>query len=247
MSIRHTLLAVDKEVSRFLRKNRFGRGLAAFGMTVVAVVFGTVASAAPVLSFDSVQVTADGTNPTPVSILVKVDNTGGPALTNLISLSSQLIWTASGGPTDADISTVEDDGTASTPGMLFATTSPFFDMDAGSTEPKNWGIANNGTGVSLGTVTQDVATLNFTIAPGVTSGQFSFDFVTGSNLFNVFGTSTSSIAYANGNNGTGTGVITVVPEASSSVILASGALVATGVGFAQRRARRNSRRSEIAG
>lgn len=251
MSIRQRFLAIDGEISRMIRRHRFGRGLAAFVATVAAVVFGTVASAAPILSFPSQQVTADGINPTTFSVTVQADNTSGPALTDIIALTSQIIWTASGGPLDTDLTTIADDGTASTTGFMFATVNPLFDMDGGSSEPKNWSVAANGTGVPLGTGGPvDVATLNFIIGAGITSGTFALDFVTGSTFFNAFADgSSNTYLYTNGNNGqpAGTGLITVVPEASSSVILGSGALMATGVGFAQRRARRNSRKAENAG
>lgn len=180
------------------------------------------AHAQPILSFDSVQVTADGVNPTPVSILVKVDNTSGPALNNLQAVWSQLTWTASGGPTDADLSTIANDGTVTSPGMLFANSNPIFLMDAGSTEPKNWSVYwNGGEPLTLGTSGPvDLATLNFTVAPGITSGQFQLDFVTGDIFNNAFGTLLAgSFLYANGNNGSTTGVITVtaVPEPSTCV------------------------------
>jgi hypothetical protein len=247
MSIRQTFLAIDGRVSRMIRRHRFGRGLAAFGMTVAAVVFGTVASATPILSFPSVQVTADGINPTPVSITVSVNNNASAF--DVIAFTGQFEWTASGSASDADLSSLADDGTASTAGMLFANVSPLFDLAAGSSEPKDFSVAGNSfTPVTMAGGSTQLATLNLLVAAGVTSGQFVVDFVTGSTVFNSFSdTAAQPVLYTNGNNGTTLGVITVVPEASSSVILASGALLATGVGFAQRRARRTTRKVEIAG
>lgn len=201
--------------------------------------------AAPILSFESVQVVADGVNPTPVSIVVKVDNTSGPALNNLQALWSQLIWTASGGFTDADLSTIANDGTASSAGMLFAATNPFFFMDGGSAEPKGWSVyATSGSPLTLGTSGPvNVATLNFLVAPGFASGQFQLDFVTGDIFNNAFGTLLDgSYLYANGNNGTTTGVITVtaVPEPSTYAM----ALAGLACGFSMWRRRKRARRHE---
>ena len=214
-------------------------------LTVIALVVGRTASAAPILSFASGTVTADGINPTPISILVQVSNTSSPVLVS--ALTSQLQWTASGTPIGS-LAVIEDSGTASGSGFLFNGASPLLDSQGSNSPPVGWGVSAS-SDVTMATGTTNVAWINLTVAAGVLNAVFDLDFVVGG-LFNKFtggDPNYESIPYANGNNGSTRGVITVVPEPTATSILALCAVLATGVGFVQRRTRLRNRPTEIAG
>lgn len=224
---------------------RTGTPLLTVALTVIALVFGRAAPAAPVLSFDSVTVTADGTNATPVQILVKVTNSGSPFTVS--ALTSQLTWTATGTPIGS-LAVIEDSGTVSGSGFLFNGFSPLLDSQGSNSPPVGWGVSAAGD-ATMATGTTNVAVLNLTVAAGVLNAVFDLDFVVGGLLNNFTGGDPNydAIPYTNGNNGSTRGVISVVPEPVSTSVLAVCAVLVTGAGLAQRSARRRSRRVEIAG
>lgn len=219
---------------------RLGTGLFAVALSVVVATAGHVATAAPILLFDSVTVTADGINPTPVQVLVRVRNPD--ANLDVTALSSQLTWTASGAAVTDLVST--GTVTANASGFLFT---PVFDsaaFDSGSTLPLNWGVSSTGTPVTMdgNNAVTSVALLNFQIPAGVTSGSFNVSFVTGNDDFNSFADAAfEPVPYANGNNGTTLGVIGVVPEPSAAVIAAVGVVLVTGFAGLRRKGRRAGR------
>ena len=224
--------------SQFRVGSRYGRGLI-LGVLVLFVVSGyTAVTAAPILSFDSVQVTADGINPTPVQIEVKVFNPD-PTF-NVTALDSQLSWTTSGGASVGDLAVIEDSGTVSGSGYLFDGLSPLLDSQGSNTPPVNWGVSvASGSAPMANGTTYTVATLNLEVAAGVRSGVFDVSFLTGNQFFNVFtDDSFNSVPYANGNNGSSAGLVTVVPEAGTGVILGISSLSLVSFRLAQRVRRR---------
>ena len=224
---------------------RTGTGFLTVLLTVIALVVGRTASAAPILSFASGTFTADGINPTPISILIQVSNTSSPVLVS--ALTSQLQWTASGTPTGS-LAVIEDSGTATGSGFLFNGASPLFDSQGSNSPPVGWGISAS-SDATMATGTTNVAWINLTVAAGVLNAVFDLDFTVGG-LFDSFtggNPNYEAIPYANGNNGSTLGVITVVPEPTATSILALCAVLVTGVGFVQRRARLRNRSKEIAG
>lgn len=226
---------------------RYGRAITMFGSGLLALALGSVATATPVLTFDSVTAVANGTTATPVTITVKVTNTGTALATQ--GVTSRFTWTASGtGATAGDLTVVDDSGSVNTAGYLYATNQPLLDSTTLGTGTAGWAISalSNAT-MAPGETT--VATLNLLVAAGVTSGTFNVNFVTGG--FNTFTVgdfnSPSDLPYTNGNNGTTTGVITVVPEPVATGYVATAGVVAAGLGFVQRRSRRSRRLAEVAG
>jgi hypothetical protein len=222
-----------------------GTGFLTVMVTVIALVFGRAAPAAPILSFNSVTVTADGTNPTLVQILVNVTNNASPITVS--ALTSQLTWTATGTGVGS-LAVIEDSGSGSGSGFLFNGFSPLFDSQGSNTPPVGWGVSASGD-ATMATGTTSVALINLTVAAGVLNGVFDVNFATGGLLNNFTGGDPDyePIPYANGNNGTTLGVITVVPEPTTTSILALCAVLVTGVGFAQRSARLRNCPAEIAG
>jgi hypothetical protein len=216
---------------------------------IALAMLGTDARAVGVLTlqFASQTVLADGINATPVQILVQVVNSGTPV--GATALDSQITWTISGtGISVSDLSLIEDSGVVSGAGFLFNGVSPILDSQGTNVPPANWGISATAP-ATIGTGTTNVARLNLQVAPGTTSGSFIVNFVTGTPFVNQFTGADFSTAlpYANGNNDTTFGVITVIPEPSTGTALGGATVLMAGVGIMQRKMRRRRRSAEIVG
>jgi len=243
---RHT--SENTEVCRCVPRRLVAKALVWLGTGITVLALGQPASAIPAISlrFTSQTVVADGVNPTPVQILVQVVNTGTGV--GVVALDSQLTWTVTGTAISVgDLALIEDSGQVSGAGFLFNGASPILDSQGTNVPPANWGISAIASR-TISTGTTNVARLDLEIAPTTTSGQFIVNFVTGTPFNTQFTGSdfTTAIPYANGNNGTTFGVITVIPEPSTGTALGAATILMAGVGVVQRKMRRR-RSAEIAG
>jgi hypothetical protein len=242
--------AINTDVSRRAPGRATARILLACSMSVAVLTGGLNAYAIPTLTLRSTSVTvfADGINPTPVTVLAEVVNLGAPLSVN--SQTSEFAVTASGtlNPAGLNFTSI----TLSNPGV-WTVGSP----EATVNTQTEFGVTANTTPTNtISTGTSNVASLTFTVPAGITAGTYSIAFLTATagsedepvrSFVLSTGTSTQYNVYANGNDGSSFGLITVVPEPSTGTALGGATVLMAGVGIVQRRMRRRRRSAETVG